>query len=717
MLEVDLDIIETVFRTTHRFRSSTEFITHILFLISPEHSNYRNCRCVLCKGTDGKPILYPSSSSPSQMEQPLINEVTPDHIADFSDNNSVQSSDNDVSIHLSEPESLLKGGRRARSEEGRRPSRRNRGGQGGRRRLLLLSLNLRREEPKEERKMGRGRPKKDAPEDEDELQMKDGNKKRMGTGKVERTSVKKARLQKGQGAKGIALKRGAKEETEETYEIEDDDEDIFDLDVDSSKLGATNRRGQSKRASGREAKASISPRNTLESTAMRRDPTPPEEDDEDVFQPPKGHNIRKNHFPSLKEVKRPKFGQPNKPRKGTKTHVLTPSEKAYDIDSSVESLPDTDSHVPTKPSYRPAYRCNDVVWIKAMMSLPSYPKIIRVKRKGMQDVVVDLTKFVGTNILWPCVVREVFTRPPFHDVLAWGLKFHSDGVASSSMVAQTLSTIQDDSYPPVYQVVPISSHDLIVNVDEAHLFPLASEEINEVFKHFTERDIGGLSHSSNSDDALDADPLLIEYVRAVVSAKHHAFTAYNLIGEHSIVSNRIGDEELNEWTFRVLQMGAEVIHLGDIVRVRSSVVKELFRIPQHPQQIDAIRTEELLMEVLYLIEDRSGMVMVEGVCCHVEDLEEAPDLQEPLKVRRTRLSHDRTRLLYGVRTPIKVNDLKISRGPKNGGNSAVFQRIKVKMDDVLGRFYGHIPDMVTDCRLGTKFEGKGSWGKGHFQIQ
>ncbi|KAJ3217037.1 hypothetical protein HDU67_008595 [Dinochytrium kinnereticum] len=346
--------------------------------------------------------------------------------------------------------------------------------------------------------------------------------------------------------------------------------------------------------------------------------------------------------------------------------------------------------------YKPMYHCNDVVWIEARISLPSYPKFLSIQREGLAPTIINVSEFISKPILWPCVIRKVRTDPLSMDVLVSGLNIESDGIGASKTFAPTRSMAGG---LPVYTVEPIMrNEDATYNVSESDLFPAGLPTLSSHYD-ITPEDARALANFK------DIDPLIVNYVRAVSALHKYTLTSYNVFGNFDLLELELGSEFISNWTHYGLQLGGEVILLGDIIRVHSNALSDLSEVPHDPEEVEgAIRPSEFLLEVVFItyVKDSSEkMVRIEGIFCHPRDLEDMPEICDPTEARMLRILHNRTRLFCGVRTPISTHI-----GGKKTKIHLTYKTVTVDASYVLGKFCARFPEMSGDCRLGQKLTGE-----------
>ncbi|KAJ3102564.1 hypothetical protein HDU97_000433 [Phlyctochytrium planicorne] len=348
-------------------------------------------------------------------------------------------------------------------------------------------------------------------------------------------------------------------------------------------------------------------------------------------------------------------------------------------------------HMSTKRPI-PMYRPDDIVWMEAVITLPSFPKSVTIKQRGFRDIKVNLSEYVGQPIYWPCVIRRVQLRPPFENVVISGMELEADDANSFSVFAPVHPVVNVSMHPPVYTVEPLMINDKALRVPENRLYPLASVPV--VLKHIIEnesllRSNGGLH---------EVDGLLLNYAQALSIAYKHSTSTFNCLGKHAITRYYIGNVELNDWSYDGLQLGGEIIYPCDVIRVSNDGLKPE-EIPDYPAEfLHLLGMNETLFHVVFIQDGNAGgggssnNVDIQGIICYPQDLEKADDFCDPVIARQMCLWHDRPQILCGLPVPRYVN--------KSGRTMHQVPIIKIRVEHVLGKFYGHRPSMVSDCRMG-----------------
>ncbi|KAJ3109896.1 hypothetical protein HDU96_007077 [Phlyctochytrium bullatum] len=389
------------------------------------------------------------------------------------------------------------------------------------------------------------------------------------------------------------------------------------------------------------------------------------------------------------KVKKP---EPAKPR-GKQSNGLKSKSKSGSSSMSTSTIKDT-IHQPLT-----AYHTYDIVWVEVVMQLANAPEHLRIQREGLSTIDIRLSNLVGKPILWPCVIRDVRTDPPYQKVVTGPITMRSTG-KRTDFFAPNIAEVNAHGYPPVYKVMLLSEDQLEYWIPESRLLPFTSRKVEY---------LPGLSDVAlASVRQLDIDDLLLDYVRALATLERLVKETFNLCGKFVMEEASLGHLKVQSQTFPAVQLGGEVIRIGDVVRVHLRALPVNFDIPPSASEVAHSSPQEFLLKILFIRNNNdkgTDEVEIEGAICHLEDAEDLvadvdklddlspAELRQALETvtstRQKRIIYDCKRLLCPVLTPTP-----------NGGPREPFRILKVSAADVLGKFYGHSPHPATDCRMG-----------------
>jgi hypothetical protein len=250
------------------------------------------------------------------------------------------------------------------------------------------------------------------------------------------------------------------------------------------------------------------------------------------------------------------------------------------------------------------------------------------------------------------------------------------------------------------------------NVPETALLPFNVLSIPDDFLNLTE----DMDETIEVLDSCMTNPIVRRYFKALVIARHQASTAVNVVGKNNKTNLKVDKGyDLVQHTFARVQLGSEVIHLGDWVRVKigdfeqmgsdSVRRKTILEVPQSAV-LHALPSDEIVMQVItikYNEDDEEVEIM--GLRGHVEDMEDHPELMDPRLLRKSRMWYSVPQLFVPRQTPVDVHvDINTDSNIANDAISYARERtiLTVKPEKIVGKFHSVYLSSQNMCLLQTR---------------
>ncbi|KAI9341813.1 hypothetical protein DFJ73DRAFT_843417 [Zopfochytrium polystomum] len=336
---------------------------------------------------------------------------------------------------------------------------------------------------------------------------------------------------------------------------------------------------------------------------------------------------------------------------------------------------------------------------------------------------------------WPSVVTDVFRGLPFRRRIV--TSGHVSIYACSASGEIKLCALDEDVdelvagaqnagkrariYPVAYACKLLGISDSVnasITMPEFHVHPFTSYAFPDSLCPLIEDMRYQLLQTSNSsgktksdNSSLWKDPAFVSYARSLAAARRYSASTIRVGGSHNIVEAETAESRtFSYWSHKTLHWGAEIIHIGDIVRIRRSAGAPLIRSsPPHPITFDDIfgllPEDEELLEVAAIEWDpkqatgphTEPRLFIIGRPCTAVDVEFYPDRWNPLWTKILRAATGQA-ILFGAKyTPLvsrveNGSDLdpqceELLVDAEDGSSQpTLFERIPAQR--LLGKFYG-----------------------------
>ncbi|KAJ3411451.1 hypothetical protein HDV05_002186 [Chytridiales sp. JEL 0842] len=346
--------------------------------------------------------------------------------------------------------------------------------------------------------------------------------------------------------------------------------------------------------------------------------------------------------------------------------------------------------VPSPPPPPPLFHPQDLVWLKISLSDPSIPSTLTVTRTspsgvlaGTEETVFDLSFLTEREfVFWPCVVRDVCME--------------EEGVVRGDRVFMEPDTSlwaptgdREEKGLVVYQVEILlepSTKNRMWKIAEPCLIPFSALSIPRELLWLT-YDLRTAFHVVSKIE----HGVLKAYCASVLASRHVASTCVNLIGKCEILKHPLWKEgrvEFSEQSFRGVQLGSELVCLGDWVRVCGR----------------GGGGGEMCVEVLAVKwrEDEQGKVYLVGLVGDLVDVEDDSSLMDFEMGRGWRRWYGIPCVMMPVRRYKK--EIVVGEGVDEFEG---FQLVTVDAEKVLGKYHPAFGEGVLGgCRLNETAVGK-----------